>query len=360
MKRGVFALVFVFSLSFVFSSFAVDVIMDGFGATIETQFYELFWNINSGNGMGYSDVTFEGLGEQIISGGSLFHRVDYRGGRSHWGAMIENASEILERNSDVAVVEYVAHDGKSFEYHCIATYWEALHFFKHEVTVINDGPENQAWPITGDDPMLIPGGNVINLDFGDIGGVFPFQIGAKFQGELNDRDLSDDLRQEFENKDILLSSSILLLVETADEQWVIVDRGNGLRYCIKNQNGNLNVYKYPMAYWKEPIPHIVYWTDEGFGGLYSSAMDARLKFGDWMGTGDVIRLDHAMSSINVQKRKTSPALVYYVGFGKGGADEAHALAEEIKNSPDGFAVGPVGKLSSTWGAIKAPYGKEAH
>lgn len=355
MKRGVLFLAFVLSLGLVTSSIAMDVILDKFGVSVKTQFYELFWNVDSGNGMGYTDVTFEGLEEPLMAGGSVFHRVDYRGGRSNWGIMKDKDSEILENNNDSATVQYIAHDGKSFEYQCIATYWEALPFFRHEVTVTNDGPEDQAWPITGDDPMMIPGADIIDLANANEGGVFPFEVGGKFQTDLNDRDLSDDLRAEFENQDVILSGSITVLVETADEQWVMTDRTNGLRYVIKNENGRLNVYKYPMAYWKEPLPHVIYWTSEGFGGLYSLDKNARLRYGDWMGTGDMIRLDHAMSSTNVKKRGTSPSLVYYIGFGKGGIDEAHELAAQIMERPGGYAVEPVQKLSTTWGAIRASH-----
>lgn len=279
MKNEILVLAFVLLLGFIFSSSAVDVTDDPAVVTIKTRFYELFWTADNGNhGMGYTDVTLEGLGTELMSGGELFHDLDYLGGKRHWGPMEE--VEILQQNADMAIVKYVSHDNQTLEYTCIATYWEMVTYVKHEVTVTNDGPEAQAWPMTGEDPSLIPG---IPIEW-------------------------DDVAKE----------------------------------------GN-------MASWKEPIPHIAYWNDEGFGGLYASSPKARPRFGDWQGMGVRIRLDHGLLAKNVKKGETSPVLVYYVGFGPGGEDEAHALATQIMESPEGRSVDPAGKLSATWGAIRVSY-----
>jgi hypothetical protein len=281
MKKRVLALAFVLSLGFIFSSLAVDVIEDPQGITIKTHLYELYWSADTGShGMGYIEVTFEGLEKKLMSGGELFHDLDYMGGKRHWGAMIEKETEILQEAPDVAVVKYISHDDRTLEYTCIATYWEDAPYFKHEVTVTNDGAEAQAWPMTGEDPSLIPG---IDIEW-------------------------DDAKKE----------------------------------------GN-------MALSKEPLPHIVYWNDEGFGGLYGSTAKARPRFGDWAGLGVRIRLDHGLAAKNIKKKETSPVLVYYLGFGAGGEDEAHALAAQIMETPEGKAVKPAGKVSATWGAIKASH-----
>lgn len=281
MKKGILSLAFVFTLGFILSSFAVEVTEEPLGIAIKTHLYELFWAKDNGShGMGYTEVTFEGLEDPIMSGGELFHDLDYLGGKRHWGPMVEKETKILQQTPDIAVVKYVSHDDRTLEYTCIATYWEALPYFKHEVTVKNDGPEAQAWPMTGEDPSLIPG---IDIEWDE----------EKKEGD--------------------------------------------------------------MAFWKDPLPHIVYWNDEGFGGLYATTAKARPRFGDWQGLGVRIRLDHGLVGKNIQKKETSPVLVYYLGFGPGGKDEAHALATQIMEKPGGQAVEPAGKLSATWGTIKVSY-----
>lgn len=281
MKTVISVLAFLLLLGFIPSSFAVTVTREPKqGITIKTELYELFWREDNGShGMGYTDVTFEEAGKLMV-GGELYHDLDYQGGRTHWGAMIDDETEILQEDPYIAVVKYVSHDAKTLEYTCIATYWELLPYFKHEVTVTNDGAEGAAWPITGYDPLLIPGGDI---------------------------------------------------------EW---DEDNKV--------GN-------MASSKEPIPHIVYWNDKGFGGLYASTPKARPRFGDWHGEGTMIRLDHGLVATQVERKTTSPPLVYYLGFGVGGEAEAHALATQIMELPQGKAVEPAGKLSTTWSAIKTSY-----
>jgi len=272
----------VLLLGFISSSFAVMVTIErNSGMVIETELYELFWSEDSGShGMGYTDITFKDAGK-LMDGGELYHDLDY-GGRIHWGAMIDDDTEILEEDAWVATVKYVSHDGKWLQYTCIATYWELLPFFKHEVTVTNDGAEGAAWPMTGYDPLLIPGGSI---------------------------------------------------------EW-----------DEDNKEGN-------MALSNEPIPHIIYWNNKGFGGIYASTPKARPRFGDWHGLGTMIRLDHGMVATQVERKTTSPTLVYYLGFGVGGEAEAHALATQVMESPSGKAVKLAGKLSTTWSAIKTSYRK---
>ena len=50
----------------------------------------------------------------------------------------------------------------------------------------------------------------------------------------------------------------------------------------------------------------------------------------------------------------SATITYYVAFGKGGEDEATDLANEVQKEPEsGQAVSPVGRLTVTWGQIRA-------
>lgn len=351
MKKLISVMASVLLLGFISSSFAVMVTIErNSGMVIETELYELFWSEDSGShGMGYTDITFKDAGK-LMDGGELYHDLDY-GGRIHWGAMIDDDTEILEEDAWVATVKYVSHDGKWLQYTCIATYWELLPFFKHEVTVTNDGAEGAAWPMTGYDPLLIPG---VDLE-GDL--LFDVDWQENLHADLNNRSFPEDLRGEFEDNKISLSQAVSVWVDAEDEQWLVTDRENKRIYHVEKDENELKVYDGCVTYWNEPIPHIVYWNGEGFGGIYASTPKARPRFGDWQGKGDMIRLDHGMVATQVERRTTSPTLVYYLGFGVGGEAEAHALATQVMESPSGKAVKLAGKLSTTWSAIKTSYRK---
>jgi hypothetical protein len=111
-----------------------------------------------------------------------------------------------------------------------------------------------------------------------------------------------------------------------------------------------------MMLWKEPIPHIAYWTEDGFAALYADSPDAKPRFGEWHGWYALIRLDHALLGVNI-KPQQSNKIAYYVGFGPGGSDAAHALAEKIgAGAPvDPRPVEPTGALPALWARIKASH-----
>ncbi|HID57427.1 TPA: hypothetical protein EYP37_12905 [Candidatus Poribacteria bacterium] len=103
--------------------------------------------------------------------------------------------------------------------------------------------------------------------------------------------------------------------------------------------------------WKEPIPHCAYWTECGFGALYTKP-PGRAKLGDWHGEGDMIQLDHDLLIKLVNPKESSDTIVYWVAFGKGGEKEAHQIAQMILKEPEPRVVTPTGKMALTWADIK--------
>jgi hypothetical protein len=145
------SLVFVFPMA----SYAVEVKKVG-DVTIKTDMYTITWG--SAAQTGYKRVDVAGVGEKLLAGGdSFYHAADYHGGWKFWGGL--KKSEITEQSPGKAVVKYVATDvpdGGVYEYNVIATYWDGVPYFKHEVYVENVGKRDSGWP-TNYDPMLNPG-----------------------------------------------------------------------------------------------------------------------------------------------------------------------------------------------------------
>jgi len=96
-----------------------------------------------------------------------------------------------------------------------------------------------------------------------------------------------------------------------------------------------------------PFQHVVYWTDGGtFGALYGpDANEAR---------NHTTRMDlvHDSQAEDIADG-ASDTIVYYVAFGEGDAEAAHALADHVQEEPPVTAVSPSGNLITTWGHIKS-------
>lgn len=266
---GVFALLFTLPPP----SFAVKVSDKAGAVTIKTDMYELTWK--KAETMGYDGAMPVGAKKSLInpSDSTFFHGGDYAGWE-FWGET--DKVKILEENPGKAVVEYTSKNTVFFAYSCIATYWDGVPFFKHEVRGTNISKEARVWPISGYDPMVIPG--------------VPFGVNRE-----------------------------------------------------------------QAKTWKEPLPHVAYWTADGYWGLYSANPKAKPKLGDWRGEGDMIQLDHDWQAALLEKKQQSEPIIYYVALAKGGEAEAHALADQVLNAlgNEPKAVESVGKIPVLWGALKA-------
>ena len=142
---------------------AVELQKKGAIVRIITDMYEVDWK--NSESMGYNRAVVPGVRDSILEGdGNVFyHWSDYAGGGRVWGKMTD--FKVLEELPNKVVVEYISEDVISFEYHCIATYQDGIPFIQHDVYVRNNfddraqkpGDEMYAWPVSGQDPMVIPG-----------------------------------------------------------------------------------------------------------------------------------------------------------------------------------------------------------
>ena len=97
---------------------------------------------------------------------------------------------------------------------------------------------------------------------------------------------------------------------------------------------------------KDPFPHVVYWSGDSFGALYGpDAQEARNH-------GTRMDLLHDNLGENL-KDGDSATVTYYVAFAKGDAKSANELAPDVTEEPKGEAVSPEGSLATTWGWIRA-------
>lgn len=108
-----------------------------------------------------------------------------------------------------------------------------------------------------------------------------------------------------------------------------------------------------MKVFAQPFPYGSYWTKSGFyGAIYGpDAKDASL--GEWAPRNPGrMQLNHDNQSKDIKKGE-STTITYYVAFGKGGENDATALAAHVKEEPPTSAVSSVGALTTTWGDIRS-------
>lgn len=85
-----------------------------------------------------------------------------------------------------------------------------------------------------------------------------FRIGQEFQNELNNRRVSEDLRQAFADHHILLSQNSSVAIEASGRRWWITDKQSKLIYEVWKESTGLNVYSpfdnfVVLAEWHEPF-----------------------------------------------------------------------------------------------------------
>ncbi|MHC4748931.1 MAG: GumC domain-containing protein, partial [Planctomycetota bacterium] len=78
-----------------------------------------------------------------------------------------------------------------------------------------------------------------NLSFFESG--LLFSVDLKFQSELNDNIISEELRKEFEQNETSLSQDVTVTVKKKDSKWEIADEPK--KYSVRKERLNLNIYE---------------------------------------------------------------------------------------------------------------------
>lgn len=105
-----------------------------------------------------------------------------------------------------------------------------------------------------------------------------------------------------------------------------------------------------MATFDTPFPHACWWVNGGFVAIYGpEAGSADLSERGGRNPGRM-GLNHDNLATMIGNGE-SASVTYYVAFGPGGENEAHALADQVELEPS--AVSPTGSLTTTWGKIRA-------
>lgn len=139
MKKILALSLLLICLSLVTNLFAVTVNENDQYVIVETDIYELHWN--KAAQMGYMEAFVGESSNSIITpnGRALYHSSNYAGGWKDWGALED--WEILEEGEGKVVVQYQSHDGGSKQYTCVVTYWDAVEYIEHKLTITNTGAD---------------------------------------------------------------------------------------------------------------------------------------------------------------------------------------------------------------------------
>jgi uncharacterized phage protein gp47/JayE len=70
-----------------------------------------------------------------------------------------------------------------------------------------------------------------------------FDIEPKFQGQLEDRSITEGLRQEFQKRNIALSPDVSVSVENKGSRWLITDNANKQTYLVRKEQSALKVLR---------------------------------------------------------------------------------------------------------------------
>jgi hypothetical protein len=73
-----------------------------------------------------------------------------------------------------------------------------------------------------------------------------FALGLECQSHLDDGTFSDDLKKAFQDHNISFPSNGKITVRKANTEWLISDNLTDQYYLVRNESGNLNVYKDTM------------------------------------------------------------------------------------------------------------------
>lgn len=71
---------------------------------------------------------------------------------------------------------------------------------------------------------------------------FLFSIGLEFQRNLDNREISERLRQTFRVNRISLSSNVTVSIEKQGNKWLITDKDNKKTYSVRTEGNQINVY----------------------------------------------------------------------------------------------------------------------
>jgi hypothetical protein len=69
-----------------------------------------------------------------------------------------------------------------------------------------------------------------------------FSLGLEHQADLNNKNMTRQLRQEFRNNGVRFSRNVTVSIRTKDNEWRVDDKGNNQNYIVRKENGKLNVY----------------------------------------------------------------------------------------------------------------------
>lgn len=71
---------------------------------------------------------------------------------------------------------------------------------------------------------------------------FLFSIDLALQSDLDNGDISDDLRQQFQVNGSLLSTSAAVSIEEGGSRWLIIDKDNKQEYIVRKEGEKLKIY----------------------------------------------------------------------------------------------------------------------
>ena len=130
---------------------AVSVSDDADVVIIETQNYEVHWK--KAAQMGYTTAIVGG--SAIIEGDGESRRLYHSANYNSWKDWGELASwEVVNESPGRATVKFVSNDGDRKEFTVMATYYDAVEFIRHEVTVTNVGGQSTPSFSDGHEPMF--------------------------------------------------------------------------------------------------------------------------------------------------------------------------------------------------------------
>ncbi|MBC8459219.1 MAG: T9SS type A sorting domain-containing protein [Deltaproteobacteria bacterium] len=89
---------------------------------------------------------------------------------------------------------------------------------------------------------------------------FLFSVDLKFQSDLDNDIVSEDLRQEFENNGISLSDNITVSIEEKGSRWLIIDKNKV--YPVRKEESKLNIYDTNIHHgWDSAVEEPKKWID---------------------------------------------------------------------------------------------------
>lgn len=72
---------------------------------------------------------------------------------------------------------------------------------------------------------------------------FLFSIDLAFRSELDDGNISKELRQEFKKNDVRLSENASVLIAEKDSRWLISNKDNEQKYTVRKEEDQLSIYR---------------------------------------------------------------------------------------------------------------------